>query len=131
MSIVAADSAMLALNGVAIAGVAKRTLSLSRSLADSTHAGSSGWQDQSALQAAARGELRVQGVFVSGAAMAGAREAFLGGEAEAWSLELPSDGTWSGQFLIRQFDLIGEAETELTFSLRLTSTGPLQFQPEA
>ncbi|NRA29687.1 MAG: hypothetical protein HRU11_05430 [Parvularculaceae bacterium] len=103
---------------------------MSRKLTDRTHAFSAGWADHSSRANPAQADLRAEGVFLSNDAMTSVRSAFLTGEAEPWALVLPGDGTWAGQFFVRDLQLSGVAESEISFSLRLLSSGPISFQME-
>lgn len=130
MTLVASDAAKLQLDGQTVSGITRRWLSLSRTLTDRTHDASSGWADYSSLEAPAKADLRAEGLFLSTAAMDSVRSIFLSGSAAPWSLVLPGDGVWAGQFYLNTLQFSGAAEAELTFSLRLVSTGQLSFQKE-
>lgn len=134
MSLVDADSAILRLvdggQPTDLAGLTRRRLTLSRKPHQSTLASRSSWVEQTGSNGPAIADLQADGIFVAGAAASLMRAAFLSAEPQAFELDVPSDGTWSGDFFIRQLVMDGRAEKELSFSLRLTSHGPLSFTPE-
>lgn len=129
MIMVPSDSIELRLDGQAVAGLREQRLSLKRALVDRTDQSSTGWAQVSAFEKPVGAEISGHGVFISAETMDAVRMAFFEGAANAWSLELPGDGTWSGAFLVRHLEFTGRAEDLLAFSIRMTSTGPVTFTP--
>ncbi|MEM7517305.1 MAG: phage tail tube protein [Planctomycetota bacterium] len=132
MSLIPSDQATLFVGPTAekVGGLTRRIFTLSRAAEDISSASAEGWSEGSSAEHPAKAELRADGVFLSGSAISAVRAAFLAGHAEEFTLALAGDGSWSGRFLIRSLTLSGKAEEELTFSIRLVSTGPVDFQPE-
>jgi predicted secreted protein len=132
MSLIASDSVVLSLEGEAaprtLAGLTRHALHLTRPLTERSGAGP--WAGRASHQHCASAELRAEGVFVSGEAQAVIRDAFLEGEPRAFSLDLPGEGSWAASFLVRQLTMKAEAEGEVAFSLRLSSSGEVRFLPE-
>lgn len=130
MSVVAADLAELRVGpGSLVSGLRRYRLSLDRPSGDASAVGEP-WGRATALQRPARAELRAEGLFVSGEAAGLIREAFTDGTPCAFSLFLPGDGTWSGDFIVRDLVLNGRSEGEVGFSLRIVSAGPVTFTPQ-
>lgn len=130
MTLVAADSVSLALDGEPVLGIAEHRLTLTRGLSDRSHADGLGWAEMSALDRPVSLECDVRGTFVSGTAMQRVRNAFLAGSAVLAELGLPGEGAWSGAFLIGTLQLAARGGDELGVRLRLSSTGPVVFMPE-
>ena len=134
MSIVDADQAILRLvedgQSTDLAGLTRRRLSLTRRPHQNTPASQSAWVGQSGCNGPATADLQAEGIFLAGAAASLMRTSFLSARPQSFELSIPSDGTWSGSFLVRQLVIDGRALGELSFSLRLTSDGPLTFTPD-
>ncbi|MEM7740053.1 MAG: phage tail tube protein [Pseudomonadota bacterium] len=133
MTLIAANRASLSLIDNAapllLAALRRYELSISRTSTDITQAAGSGWRDAAVLDRPLTADLRASGVFVTGAGMAAVREHLLAATAPEFAFTLPGEGTWQGAFYITSLSLNGQTEDELSFSLRLTSTGTLTFTP--
>ncbi|GGY53210.1 phage tail tube protein [Parvularcula lutaonensis] len=133
MKLIGTDQALLSIgqggSSIDVAGLTRRSFTLSRPATDRSDEAGGGWSTASALAAPARAELRAEGVFLSGAAMSAVRTVFLGAAPESFTLHLPEDGSWTSDFLIRSLSFDGRAEGEVRFSIRLVSTGPVTFAP--
>ncbi|MCQ8184240.1 phage tail tube protein [Parvularcula maris] len=132
MSLIAADKVVLSVReeGGAtrpLAGLRRHALHLTQPTTE--HGGTGQWARRSASQSHASAAVRAEGVFVSSEAQALVRTAFLSGDTPVLELSQPGEGVWVAAFLIRQLTFWGESEGELSFSLRLASTGPVRFTP--
>ncbi|MEM9286309.1 MAG: phage tail tube protein [Pseudomonadota bacterium] len=131
MTIIASDQTSLSLikdeGERPLAALSRHELTLSRGFSDATSAAGTGWREAEVLDRPLTADLRASGVFVSGDAMAALREAVLEAEAATFALHLPGEGTWQGAFHVTTLSLAGQSEDEMTFSLRLTSNGPVTF----
>ena len=131
MTIIPADQATLSIiennDLVPVAALRRHELLLSRAVTDVTEAGGDGWRQAAVIDRPLTAELRANGVFVSGHAMASIRSAVLSAGPREFALDLPDEGIWQGDFFVTTLSLTGQAEGEVMVSLRLTSTGVVAF----
>lgn len=113
-----------------VAGLRARTLSLNAGTVDATDVGSTGrWRALLGGAGVRSASVSGSGVFRDSAADAAMRDAFFAQDARTWHLVVPDFGTLEGPFLITGLDYAGEHDGEVTWTITLSSAGPLSFTP--
>jgi predicted secreted protein len=133
MSFIRSEDAQLMVgeaSPLALGTLTARELILTRTVDERTSAGGDGWREAAALTAPVRADLKAEGLLVSDAASRMVRAAMISGQAARFALSVDGEGTWEGAFLVRQWSLEAANGGEVIFRLRLTSTGPVNFEEE-
>jgi TP901-1 family phage major tail protein len=112
----------------AVGGLRTRRLAFNAEAVDVTNAGSTGrWREL--LDAAGVHSMTISGdgIFVDDVAFAEIDEAHRAGSIRDWKILFPSWGDYVAPFKITQFEIGGEYNNALTFSITLESGGAAVF----
>lgn len=116
-----------------LGGIKTRRVTLSNTAIDITNQNSEGnWKEMLSGVASKGIEVSGDGVFAQGPASSAILRAWLDQAAAGynWQLILPGLGRFEGPFAVGQLEYSGEQETEMRFSISLSSSGPIAFTPD-
>jgi len=114
-------------DGVPVANVRTRSLSINREQVDATDDDSNGWREHLGDVAQADVSMSVEGVFSDDSILQEALNTDQG--LVAHTLETPSGATIDGDFAMTSFELEAAYNEVATYTFEIQSSGPATFNP--